>query len=94
MFREVSTELNSVGVSLNILYTGLEVDVTEDTVKELFKAIIKTKWGLQSTTELSTKQLQEAFEEFNRHLAKFGVHIPFPSVENTDEAIQSYQQMQ
>lgn len=78
-FEEVADILNENGISQAVFLADLEVDYTKETIKNIWRAIAKKKYGTESTADFTTKQLQEVFEEFNRHLGKFGVHIPFPS---------------
>ena len=78
-FEEVADVLNENGIAQSVFLENLEVDYTKETIKDIWRAIVKKKFGKESTADLTTKELQDVFEEFNRHLAKFGLHIPFPS---------------
>lgn len=77
----VADELNDCGISYKMLLDGLEIDQTMETIKGLFRLIAGAKFGVKSTTQLTTKQLSDTFEEFNRHLSTKGIHIPWPSNE-------------
>lgn len=78
-FEEVANELNEAGISQAAFMADLEVDYTKETIKNIWRTIAKKKFGKDSTADFTTKELQEVFEDFNRHIAKFGIHIPFPS---------------
>jgi hypothetical protein len=82
-FQEVAQELNESGITLDVLLSGLEVDITPHVVKDIFRKIGSVKFGIKSTADLTTKQIQECWEEFNRHLSRpeIAVHVPFPSFE-------------
>lgn len=62
-----------------------DVDIPWDgrTVKEyLWRPIQQAQLQKRSTTELTTKEIDEVFDTLNRHLGdKFGLHVPFPSIE-------------
>lgn len=78
-FEEVAGELNEAGIAQSVFFANFEVDYTKETIKNAWRAIAKKKFGKESTADFTTKELQEVFEEFNRHISKFGLHIPFPS---------------
>jgi len=63
-----------------------EVDIPWNgrTVKEfLWRPIQETQLRKSSTTELTTKEIDEVFNTINRYLGeKFGIHVPFPSIED------------
>lgn len=87
-FQEVADLLNESGISMSVVYENVEADFTKESIKGLFKAFLKAKYGKGSTTQMTTKEAQSVWEEVNRHMAQFGMHIPFPSTEqliNYDE---------
>lgn len=81
-FVELTTELNNQGITLNILLKNIEVDLTPMAIKDIFRKIGEVKYGKKSTKDLTTVEIQECYEELNRHVSQHGVHIPFPSIEN------------
>ena len=83
-FKEVADELNGQGISQTNFIKGLEIDFSEHSVKDIFRAIGKQKYGKKSTADLTTSELQGCWEEMNRRLADFGTSIPFPSIENKE----------
>lgn len=78
---ELATELNNAGVSVAVFMENIEADHTMESVKSLWRAFAKAKYGKQSTTELTKKEINDVYEEVNRHVAQFGIHISFPSNE-------------
>jgi len=83
-FELLSEDLNNAGYTVRkTLKADFELDWTSTLIKEiLFKSIIKAKFGKSKTSELSSGELQLAYDELNRHLGeKFGIHTPFPSLE-------------
>ena len=80
-FEEVARELNDRGIDMRVLVKNLQVSHTKDSIKGVWKAIAEAKYGKKSTTELTTKEVDEVFDEFNKLLAEFDIHLPFPSNE-------------
>lgn len=84
LFREYAQTLNEAGLDMRkTLKPEVAIPWNEKTVKEfLWRPIQKAQFGKVSTTELTTKEIDQVFETLNRHIAeKFGLHVPFPSVE-------------
>ena len=79
---EIAELLNEHGISLEVFYKNIEADHTMESVKELWRSFARSKYGKVSTADLTTKELQAIYEEVNRHVAKFGIHVPFPSEES------------
>lgn len=90
-FDEVSRELNLAGIDFKVLVDSLRVDATPELIKATFRQIGMVKFGKKSTTELTTKELQECWEEMNRLLASVGIHCPYHSQENTESYLNSFQ---
>ena len=78
-FSELSRELNNNGVDVKVLVENLRVDATPEMVKSIFRAIGKEKFGVKSTADLTTSQVNECYDEFVRLMANVGIFIPFPS---------------
>lgn len=91
--EEVAEELNNRGVTMRALIERLEIDHSKESVKMFWRAIAKAKFGKKSTTELETNEVDKVYEEMNRLLAEFEIHIPFPSEENRSEALESFNQI-
>ena len=80
---ELANELNGAGISMQAFVKDIQVDHTKDSVKHLWHAIAKVKYGKSSTTELTRREINEVYEEINRHVAQWGIYISFPSNELT-----------
>ena len=90
-FSEVSMELNNAGIGMRQFLENFEIDVTPQSVKDVFRAIGKAKYGKESTADLTTTELQGCWEEFNRALGNKGISVIFPnSTGFTDEIINNY----
>lgn len=84
LFRELAKELNEAGLDMRrVLKPGIDIPWAAESVKEyLWRPIQKAQLGKQSTTELTTKEIDQVFDTINKHLGeKFGLHVAFPSVE-------------
>lgn len=84
LFQLLADTLNDNGLDMKkTLKPEVDIPWTAIAAKEfLWRPIQRAQLGKQSTTELTTKEIDEVFETINRHLGeKFGVHVPFPSIE-------------
>lgn len=82
-FTQLAEELNAAGYDMRrTLKEGVDIPWTPDNVKKfLWKPIQNAQLGKESTTQLSTKEIDVIFETLNKHLGeKLGVHVPFPSL--------------
>lgn len=90
-FEEASNELNNSGISQKLLIQNLDVEHTPQSVKSIFRAIGKAKFEKTSTADLTTKELQDCFEEITRLFAQHGIDMKFPSYEDSEEYLKSYE---
>lgn len=84
LFDMLAQTLNESGNDMRrTLKEGVDIPWSGDTVKEyLWRPIQKAQLQKESTTELTTRDIDAVFETLNRHLGeKLGVYTPFPSVE-------------
>lgn len=81
----VAEELKEKGYTVQAtmkLLGNLEVDWTQKLVKEiLIHSISKAMFGKESTADLTTKELQDVWENMTRAIAITGVSVSFPSME-------------
>lgn len=85
MFRLLADELNNAGLDMRtVLKPEIHIDWNPQTVKEyLWRPVQLAQLGKESTTELTTKEIDQIFDTINRHLGeKFGLHADFPSIES------------
>lgn len=82
-FQMLANALNDSGLDMKkVLKPEVDIPWNKDTVKNyLWRPIQKAQIGKESTTELTTKEIDLIFNTLNRHIAKFGIHEPFPSIE-------------
>lgn len=89
LFRLYADALNDAGMDMRKTLkpeTWAEIDIpwTSETFKEhIWKVILKAQTGKDSTTEMTTKEIDEVFETLNRHAGeKWHIHVDFPSKED------------
>lgn len=84
-FTHLAEKLNEAGLDMRkTLKPEIEIPWSGKSVKEyLWRPIMKAQIGKESTTELTTKEIDEVFDVINRHLSeKFGLTVEFPSNES------------
>jgi len=84
LFQLLANRLNEAGLDMRkTLKPSVEIPWSSNSVKEyLWRPVMKAQLNKQSTTELTTVEIDEVFETLNRHFGeKFGLHVPFPSIE-------------
>lgn len=83
-FTHVAAALNMAGFDMKrTLRHDIEIPWDERSVKEyLWRPVQDAQLGKESTTELTTKDIDTIYETLNRYLGeRTGVHVPFPSIE-------------
>ena len=83
-FQHVADSLNDAGLDMKaVLKPEVDIPWSKDTVKEyLWRPIMRIFTNKESTTEMTTKELDEILDILTRHLGeKFGVKIKFPSID-------------
>lgn len=78
---ELARELNEAGVGIDVFFKNVEADHTMESVKSLWRGFAKAKYGKDSTAQLTTKEITDIYDEVNRHIAQWGIHLAFPSQE-------------
>lgn len=85
LFELVAGELNDAGYTVKAVLEKNDIDVNWDAklVKSiLWKRIMQVQLKKGKTRNLTTKEVDEVYETFNRFLGeKLFLHIPFPSEE-------------
>lgn len=84
LFKLLADTLNENGLDMRkTLKPTIEIPWSPGAVKEyLWRPVQKAQLNKESTTELTTVEIDEVFDTINRHLGtKFGIHVPFPSIE-------------
>ena len=83
-FTQLAEELNNSGYDMKkVLKPSVDIPWNSKNIKEfLFKPIMKIQTGKSSTTELTTKEIDEIYDVINRHIGeKFGIHVEWPNSE-------------
>lgn len=83
-FTQLAEELNNSGYDMKkVLKPSVDIPWNSKSIKEfLFRPIMKIQTGKESTTDLTTKEIDEIYDVINRHIGeKFGIHIEWPSSE-------------
>ena len=76
-------ELGLAGITQKKFLQAMdEVNNSPQSIKAVFREYGRVKYGKNSTADLTTKEMSDIYEEFNRNLAKIGIHVPWPSVEH------------
>jgi hypothetical protein len=90
-FELLAKELNFAGLDMKtVLKPEVNIPWSTQTVKDfLWRPIMKAYLGKRSTTEMTTKDIDEIFEILNKHLGeRFGEwasFVPWPSIEQLME---------
>ncbi len=84
-FELLAQELSDHGLDMKkVLKPEIDIPWNKNTICEfLWRPIMKAQIGKESTTELTTKEIDKIYDTLNRHLGeKFGIHVDFPSEES------------
>jgi hypothetical protein len=89
-FDKVADMLNEAGLDMRaVLKPEVDIPWSKETVKEyMWKPIQKIAVGEESSKDILQEDVDKVFNIMNRHLAKFGIHQPFPSIESIVMAMQ------
>ena len=82
LYEDIAKQLNEQGYDMKkTLKQSVEIPWTKEMVKEhLWRPIQKIQLGKESTTKLTTKEVNEVYETLARHLAqRIGIVIEMPS---------------
>lgn len=83
-FTLLSDELNSAGLDMRkTLKPEIAIPWTPETIKEyIWRPVQIAQLNKISTTELNSDEITKIWETLNRHFGeRFGLYVPFPSVE-------------
>lgn len=88
--QNVADVLVENGLSLNTVIKNLEIRPSMENIKDIFRSIAHEKYGVTSTAQLTTKQVNDTWEDLIKSVSEStGIFIQFPAKENTDEYINS-----
>ena len=86
--RALAVALDDAGIDMRTTIK-MPIKPTEENVKEcMVKPVMRALYPeIESTTKLSTKQMQELYNVLDRATGqKLGIHVPWPSEESMMEA--------
>ena len=85
-FEQIAQALNDAGYDQKLVFSraeGLEVPNTKESVKDIFRAVARQLYQVNSTAELTTGQTVKVGDAVARGFAvKFGIDVPWPSDES------------
>lgn len=92
-FKMVADTLNDAGLDMRaVLKPEVEIPWSKNTVKEyLWRPIQRLQLQKESTTELTTSEIDKVYDTVNLHLSKHGVTQPFPSIEEIMLNLEEYE---
>jgi len=79
---DLAKQMNDRGVEPVLFMKGIVLSHTMESVKEAYRSIARHMFGKNSTTQLTTQELNIINEIITRHVAQFGIEYRFPSIEN------------
>jgi hypothetical protein len=94
LFNTLSTELNTLGLDARIILTPTyQIWWTPEMIKrDLWCPLQKVMFGTEHTSEMTTDQVSKVYEQLAHIIGeKHGVEISFPSIEDTENYLQSYE---
>ncbi len=90
--QEIADILVENGISLQVLLQHLDVRPSMESIKAIYRDIARAKFEVTSTADLDTSQINKVWEDLSKAVSQStGVYIPFPSYENTEEYLKSYE---
>ena len=83
LFELVADEFEDKGIGMSIFAKlPINIPVSADAVKRLWKEIQMAQVNKDSTADLTTKEIDLVYDTFNRMLAEScNLHVAFPSIE-------------
>jgi len=81
-FKQVSDALISMGMTSDRAFSSMEIVPTPEVVKSAWKQVQQQLLSKESTTELTTKEIDMVYDVINKVLAEgeSHLHIPFPNM--------------
>lgn len=85
-FTQVSKIANDTGLTMRAVIQDLDIPLTEEAVKIMYKAVAKAMYNVESTTELNTSQISEVWNAFIKPFEeRTGEYMPFPSMTDSND---------
>lgn len=78
--QQIANYLVENNITLQEAFNNLEIRPTMESIKGIFRQIAHAKYGVESTRDLETKQVDEVWEDLTKALSEStGVYFDFPS---------------
>jgi len=85
LFSDVANEMLAQGIERRTVVNdlaGYSCPVDASFLKDVWKAVMYTQTGLQSTTAMNTSQVQTVYDTFHRFISEnYGIHCPWPTLD-------------
>lgn len=82
-FQTIADLLVENNITLNMVIKNLEIRPTKENIKDIFRAIAKAKYGVESTSQLKSNQVNDCWEDLIKAISETtGIFISFPSQES------------
>lgn len=79
LFHEfVAEEMRSQGITLDKLVTEIQPQPTKNALHEVFKAILLSMYGKDSTKWMTREEMNDCLDVYMQALERIGVQIEFP----------------
>lgn len=91
---DASQLCNEHGIDVPMLIKYYRIATTPEFIKSLIRETGRIKYDKDSTADLTTTEIQKCFEDFRQNLIEISngaITIEFPSVENTEEYLNSFE---
>lgn len=80
---DIANLLTEQGKNLSVVIERLDVRPSMESVKDIFRAIAKAKYGIESTSDLKSNQVMEVWDDLIKAISETtGIFISFPSQES------------
>lgn len=81
-FNKYAEEAAQAGLTVGLFYSEAKVPWSPEVVKEMWRTIQKHLFGITSTTQITTNEMNDIYDVMNQIMVSMGgPHIPFPSIE-------------
>ena len=86
-FQLLAEALNDAGYDMRkVIREEIDIPWSKDTIKKhIWKPVQEAQLGKKSTTQLSTKDIDQVYDTVNRAIGqRTGIHVPFPSIDSIE----------
>jgi len=82
LFKKTADEFNDAGLDIKQSIPA-NVQWSLQSVKDyIWRTLQKARTGKESTTQLTTTEIDAVYDEYNKYLSEYNIHVPFQCVEN------------